>query len=127
MPAKTVSDKAKAEALREQLRYHENRYYVLDDPEISDAEYDLLVRELKALEEKHPELITPDSPTQRVSGQPVEAFGVVEHRQPLLSLANAFSEDEFGAWYRRLVNQSERTDLAFVCEPKIDGLAVALV
>jgi DNA ligase (NAD+) len=85
------------------------------------------MRELRAIEDHHPELITPDSPTQRVSGQPVAAFGVVEHRQPLLSLANAFSEEEFRAWYRRVSNAAERTDFAMVCEPKMDGLAVALV
>jgi DNA ligase (NAD+) len=119
--------KLRVEELRSQINYHDYRYYVLDEPEVADAEYDALMRELRRLEEEHPELITPDSPTQRVSGQPVEAFGVVEHRQPLLSLANAFTDEEFRAWYRRLVSQAERTDLAFVCEPKIDGLAVALV
>ena len=80
----------RAEELRAQIRYHDYRYYVLDSPEISDAEYDELMRELKQIEERFPELITPDSPTQRVAGQPVEAFGVVEHRLPLLSLGNAF-------------------------------------
>src|SRR5690606_15049007 len=86
-----------------------------------------LIRELRDLEGRHPELITPDSPTQRVGAAPVETLGVVEHRQPMLSLANAFSEEEFRAWYRRLVNQAERDDIAFVCEPKMDGLAVAMV
>jgi DNA ligase (NAD+) len=119
--------KLRVEELRSQINYHDYRYYSLDSPEISDAAYDALMRELRDLEEKHPELITPDSPTQRVSGQPVEAFGVVEHPQPLLSLANAFSEDELRNWYRRLTVASERTDIAMVCEPKIDGLAVALV
>src|SRR5690349_20497267 len=79
-----MADKLRVEELRSKINYHEYRYYVLDSPEVSDGEFDLLVRELRSLEEKHPELITPDSPTQRVSGQPVEAFGVVEHRQPLL-------------------------------------------
>ncbi|MBM3118634.1 MAG: NAD-dependent DNA ligase LigA [Chloroflexi bacterium] len=112
--------------LRELLNYHNYRYYVLDSPEISDAEYDELMRELKQLEEAHPELITLDSPTQRVGAAPVEAFGVVEHPQPLLSLANAFSDEELDAWYRRASNLlgSRKTD--FVCELKIDGLAVAL-
>src|SRR5687767_10885748 len=82
--------KLRVEELRSQIGYHDYRYYVLDAPEVSDAEYDLLMRELRALEFEHPELITPDSPTQRVSGQPVETFGVVEHRIPLVSLANAF-------------------------------------
>jgi DNA ligase (NAD+) len=112
--------------LREQLNYHNHRYYVLDSPEISDAEYDKLMRELKQLEDKHPELITPDSPTQRIGAAPVAAFGVVEHPQPLLSLANAFSDEELDAWYRRASNLlgGRKTDL--VCELKIDGLAVAL-
>ena len=119
--------KNRVEELRSEINYHDYRYHVLDSPEVSDAEYDQLMRELRALEGHFPELITPDSPTQRVSGQPIEAYGVVEHRQQMLSLANAFDEGEFRAWYRRVVNASERNDLALVCEPKIDGLAVALV
>ncbi len=100
---------------------------VLDSPEIADAEYDKLMRELRELEARHPELITPDSPTQRVGGQPIEAFGVVEHRQQMLSLGNAFNEEELRAWWRRVTRAAEREDIALVCEPKIDGLAVALV
>src|SRR3954468_17262431 len=126
MPAKTVSDKAKAEALREQLRYHENRYYVLDDPEISDAEYDLLMRELKALEEKHPELITPESPTQRVGGKPREGFVKVEHSSPMLSLDNAYNEQELRDWERRVHELSGEKNIAYVCELKLDGLSMAL-
>jgi len=118
--------KQRVAKLKELINYHNYRYYVLDSPEISDAEYDELMRELKQLEEAHPELITPDSPTQRVGAAPVEAFGVVDHPQPLLSLANAFSDEELDAWYRRASNLlgSRKTD--FVCELKIDGLAVAL-
>jgi DNA ligase (NAD+) len=118
--------KQKINKLRELLNYHNHRYYVLDSPEISDAEYDKLMRELKQLEDAHPELITPDSPTQRIGAAPVTAFGVVEHPQPLLSLANAFSDEELDAWYRRASNLlgGRKTDL--VCELKIDGLAVAL-
>jgi len=118
--------KQRINKLRELINYHNYRYYVLDSPEISDAEYDELMRELEQLEEAHPELITPDSPTQRIGAAPVEAFGVVEHPQPLLSLANAFSDEELDAWYRRASNLlgSRKTD--FVCELKIDGLAVAL-
>jgi len=118
--------KQKINKLREQLNYHSHRYYVLDSPEISDAEYDKRMRELKQLEDQHPELITPDSPTQRIGAAPVAAFGVVEHPQPLLSLANAFSDEELDAWYRRASNLlgGHKTDL--VCELKIDGLAVAL-
>ena len=117
----------RAEELHAQIRYHDYRYYVLDSPEISDAEYDVLMRELKAIEERFPQLITPDSPTQRVAGQPVEAFGVVEHRLPLLSLANAFSDAELQAWHRRAVTLLGVEGFPMVCEPKIDGLAVALV
>ena len=119
--------KLRVEELRSQIAVHDYQYHVLDSPVISDAEYDQLMRELRALEGRHPELITPDSPTQRVSGQPIEAFGVVEHRQQLLSLANAFNEEELRAWYRRVARALEREDIALVCEPKIDGLAVALV
>jgi len=99
---------------------------VLDNPEISDAEYDELMKELRQLESEHPELVTPDSPTQRVGAPPVEAFGVVEHPQPLLSLANAFSYEELAAWYKRVSNLLGGRQFDLVCEPKIDGLAVAL-
>jgi len=118
--------KQRINKLRELINHHNYRYYVLDSPEISDAEYDEFMRELKQLEEAHPELITPDSPTQRVGAAPVEAFGVVEHPQPLLSLANAFSDEELEAWYRRASNLLGGRKADFVCELKIDGLAVAL-
>ena len=119
--------KLRVEELRAIIAHHDYRYYVLDSPEISDAEYDELMRELRQLEERYPQFITPDSPTQRVSGQPVEAFGIVEHRLPLLSLANAFNGEELRAWHRRAANLAGREDFALVCEPKMDGLAVALV
>ncbi|HXK33447.1 MAG TPA: NAD-dependent DNA ligase LigA, partial [Dehalococcoidia bacterium] len=119
--------KLRAEELRSQIAYHDYRYFVLDQPEISDAEYDALMRELREIEARHPELITPDSPTQRVGGAPVETLGIVEHRVPLLSLANAFKEEDLRAWHRRVSNMVERDDFAMVCEPKIDGLACALV
>ncbi len=119
--------KLRVEELRSLISYHDYRYYVLDSPEISDAEYDDLMRELRSLEERFPQFITPDSPTQRVSGQPVEAFGIVQHRLPLLSLANAFSDEELRAWQRRAAALAGRDDFALVCEPKMDGLAVALV
>jgi len=118
--------KQRIEELRKVINYHNYRYYVLDSPEISDAEYDELMRELKQLEAQHPELITPDSPTQRIGAPPVEAFGVVEHPEPLLSLANAFSYEELAAWHRRATNLLEGRRFDLVCEPKIDGLAVAL-
>lgn len=113
--------------LRDVIDYHNYRYYALDAPEISDAEYDRLMRELQQLEAENPELITSDSPTQRVGTAPVEAFGVVEHAQPLLSLANAFSTEELMAWHKRIVNMVPEAAEDFVAEPKIDGLAVALV
>ncbi len=114
------------ERLRDLINYHNYRYYVLDSPEVVDAEYDELMRRLRELEAEHPELITPDSPTQRVGAAPVEAFGVVEHRLPLLSLSNAFSNEELVAWYKRILNIRAAKDFDFVCEAKIDGLAVAL-
>jgi DNA ligase (NAD+) len=117
----------RSEELRSALNYHNYRYYVLDSPEVSDAEYDDLMNELRALEGQFPELITPDSPTQRVGAAPAEAFGVVEHRQPLLSLANSFTEEELHAWHRRVAERLERDEFAITSEPKIDGLAVSLV
>ena len=112
--------------LRKLLNYHNYRYYVLDSPEISDAEYDELMQELRGFEAEHPELIAADSPTQRVGAPPVEGFGIVEHPQPLLSLANAFSYEELAAWHKRINNVLGERHFDFVCEPKIDGLAVAL-
>jgi DNA ligase (NAD+) len=112
--------------LRERINYHSHRYHVLDSPEVSDAEYDTLMAELRGLEEEHPELITPDSPTQRVGAAPLEAFGVVEHPIPLLSLANVFSLEELHAWHRRISNLVPGREMDFVCELKMDGLAVAL-
>ena len=118
--------KQRIEELRKTINYHNYRYYVLDSPEVSDAEYDELMRELKQLEAGHPGLVTPDSPTQRIGAPPVEAFGVVEHPQPLLSLANAFSYEELAAWHKRVSNLLGGRQFDLVCEPKIDGLAVAL-
>ena len=118
--------KQRIEKLRTQINYHNYRYYVLDSPEISDAEYDELMRELKSLEEKYPQFLTPDSPTQRVGAAPVEAFGVVEHPLPLLSLGNAFSYDELMAWYNRSLKLVGGQQFDLACEHKIDGLAVAL-
>ncbi len=112
--------------LKEQINHHNYRYHVLDSPEISDAEYDQLVRELKQLEQKYPQFLTPDSPTQRVGAAPVEAFGVVEHPYPLLSLGNAFSEEELTSWYTRTSRMLGEKQFDLVCEHKMDGLAVAL-
>jgi DNA ligase (NAD+) len=122
-PAKV---KERIEKIRAEINHHNYRYYVLDSPEISDAEYDELMRELKALEEEYPQFLTPDSPTQRVGAAPVEAFGVVEHPLPLLSLGNAFSDEELGAWYKRTSKLIAGEKFDFVGEHKIDGLAVAL-
>ncbi|MEI6186853.1 MAG: NAD-dependent DNA ligase LigA, partial [Dehalococcoidia bacterium] len=112
--------------LRDRINYHNHRYHVLDSPEISDAEYDALLLELRKLEEEHPGLITPDSPTQRVGAEPLNAFGTVVHPRPLLSLANAFSDEDIDAWYKRISGLVPGQDIDFVCELKIDGLAVAL-
>ena len=112
--------------LRDQLRYHEHRYYVLDDPEISDAEFDRLMNELKTLEAAHPELITVDSPTQRVGGKPREGFVKVQHSSPMLSLDNAYNEEELRDWERRVHELSGRKDVEYVCELKLDGLSMAL-
>jgi DNA ligase (NAD+) len=122
----------RADELRRQLEYHGHRYYVLDDPEISDPDYDALLNELRDIEAEHPELRSPDSPTQRVGGQPLDKFDEVPHLQPMLSLANARNESELAAWVvrseRYLARQGvEMGDVRFVTEPKIDGLAISLV
>jgi DNA ligase (NAD+) len=113
------------EKLRERLRYHENRYYVLDAPEISDAEYDALLQKLKALEEKQPELITPDSPTQRVGGKAREGFIKVRHSSPMLSLDNALNEGELRDFDRRVRELLGDTPFRYVAELKLDGLSMA--
>ena len=122
----------RAEELRRELRRHNHRYYVLDDPEVSDVEYDALLDELRRLEAEHPELQAPDSPTQRVGGRALERFAPVRHRQPMLSLANARSEEELLAWIKRITALLEKagvehSEIDYVTEPKIDGLAISLV
>jgi DNA ligase (NAD+) len=122
----------RAAELRARLEHHNHRYYVLDDPEISDPEYDDLLRELVALEESDPGLRTPDSPTQRVGARPLAGFGEVRHLQPMLSLANARDEGELRAWEKRVRNLLARRgvperEIRYVTEPKIDGLAISLV
>jgi DNA ligase (NAD+) len=117
----------KIEALREKIRHHEYRYYVLDAPEISDAEFDALMNELKRLEAEHPKLITRDSPTQRVGGKPREGFVKAKHSSPMLSLDNAYSEEELRDWERRVHELSGRTDIEYMCELKLDGMSLALV
>jgi DNA ligase (NAD+) len=118
--------KSQIKKLRAEINHHNYLYHALDSPEVSDAEYDALMRELKKLEEQNPQLVTPDSPTQRVGAAPVEAFGVVEHTRPLLSLGNAFSDDDLLAWYTRTIKLVGERPFDFVCEHKIDGLAIAL-
>ena len=117
----------RVEELRRVINYHNNRYHVLDDPEITDGEYDALMRELRALEEEHPELQSPESPTQRVGGAPSAEFTPVEHVVPMLSLANAFDEVSLRAWHARASRLLGREVTGFVLEPKIDGLAIALI
>jgi DNA ligase (NAD+) len=113
------------EELRREIRHHDYRYYALDDPEVTDAQYDALFRELRELEEKHPDLVTEDSPTQRVGGQPSGQFAQVRHRSPMLSLQNAFDEEEIRAWDTR-VRRGVGDDVVYGCELKIDGLAISL-
>ncbi len=125
--AQTLSERV--QSLREKVRYHQYRYYLLDDPEISDAEFDALFRELQALEAEHPELYSEDSPTVRVGGVVSERFEKTRHPVPMLSLANAFSEDDLRAWrerVKRLLPEEEQARLRFVVEPKFDGLTVVL-
>ncbi|GLI37209.1 NAD-dependent DNA ligase LigA [Geobacter hydrogenophilus] len=113
-----------------EIRRHDHLYYVLDRPEITDAEFDLLYRELVQLEQEHPELVTPDSPTRRVGGAPLDKFEQVTHRIPMLSLENAFTDGdiaEFDARVKRVLGLSATEEIAYVCEPKMDGLAVELV
>jgi DNA ligase (NAD+) len=126
-PKETIKDKV--EKLREIIRHHEYRYYVLDDPEISDAHFDKLLRELQALEKDHPDLITPDSPTQRVGGKPAEAFPTVVHNVPMLSLENAYSDAELLDMDRRIADAAPKVSSIprYVCELKIDGLSTSLI
>ncbi len=116
---------ARAEALRAQIEYHNDRYHRLDAPEIADAEYDALVRELRAIEAEHPDLVVPESPTTTVGASPSTLFAEVAHRVPMMSLDNAFSAEELQSWADRLAKQVPE-DTAFVCELKIDGLAISL-
>jgi DNA ligase (NAD+) len=117
--------KLRVEELRSEIEHHRYRYHVLDDPEVADAEYDDLMRELRGLEDRFPELQTPDSPTQTVGGAPAALFAPVTHRAPMLSLDNAFSDEELDAWYQR-VERAVGDVARFACELKIDGVACAL-
>src|ERR1044071_2595833 len=124
--AAAASLKREAEELREQLRYHEYRYHVLDDPEISDAAYDRMLEKLKGIETAHPELATPDSPTVRVGAPPREGFQSVRHTRPMLSLDNAFSFDALRDFDRRVREGVGRNPVEYIAEHKFDGVSIAL-
>ena len=126
MPSAAKDIEKRLESLRNNIRYHEHRYYVLDDPEISDADFDKLMQQLKTLETEHPDLIKPDSPSQRVGGKAREGFVKVRHSSPMLSLDNTYNEDELRAWERRVHDLSGRKDVEYVCELKLDGMSLAL-
>ncbi|MGB8831391.1 MAG: NAD-dependent DNA ligase LigA [Candidatus Sulfotelmatobacter sp.] len=115
------------DSLREKIRHHEYLYYVVDQSEIADAEFDKLMRQLKDLEAEHPELLTQDSPTQRVGGKPREGFVKVRHSSPMLSLDNTYNEDELRDWERRVHELSGRSEVDYVCELKLDGMSLALI
>ncbi len=120
------SVRERVEKLYKELESHNYRYYVLDDPSISDVQYDKMMRELEKLEEQFPSLVTPYSPTQRVGGRPREGFATVSHHTPMLSLANAFDESELKDFDRRVRQALPDQEISYVVEPKIDGLAVSL-
>src|SRR5882762_4561466 len=123
---KRQSFKNEIDALREQLRFHDELYYVHDNPEIADAEYDALFTRLKEIEQKHPELITADSPTQRVSGRPAEGFAEVVHRRPMLSLDNSYGIEELRAFDERCRKLAGGKSPDYVAELKIDGLSLSI-
>ena len=113
--------------LKDQLAYHNYKYYVLDNPSIPDADYDQLFQELKQIEQQHPELVTADSPTQRVGAAPLSKFGQISHQVAMLSLDNAFDADDFAAFYKRMADRIDASkDFEFCAEPKLDGLAVSI-
>jgi len=123
----------KINQLKDELNHHNYQYYVLDDPEISDSGYDKLLRELQEIEAQHPELITSDSPTQRVGAIPLTEFNSVKHEMPMLSLANAFSDNEFNDFNQRIIDilikadHYNGEDIHYAAEPKLDGLAISLL
>ena len=121
-----MDSRKRIEQLRADIRRHDHFYYVLNQPEITDQQYDKLFAELKALEEKHPELITPDSPTQRVSERPIEGFAQVRHAVPMLSMDNTYNAEELRAFDERVAKGLESKNYDYVVELKIDGLAVSL-
>ena len=121
--------KEKIQILRDTIRYHDRKYYVENNPEITDYDYDQLLKELQHLEKLHPELITPDSPTQRVSGEPLTQFSTIEHRMPMLSIDNTYSDKElkeFDQRIKRMADIDAHRDIEYVVELKIDGVAITL-
>ena len=126
MAGGTPDPALRAAELRQEIAHHNERYHVLDDPEVSDAEYDALVRELRALEEADPSLAVPDSPTQTVGAAPSVLFAPVRHRVRMMSLDNAFSLEELQAWGKRMI-RFVAGDIGLVCELKIDGVAISLL
>src|SRR2546428_2641091 len=124
--AAPASVKKEIGELREKLRYHEYQYYVLDEPEISDAAYDRMMNRLKELEAAHPELVTPDSLTVRVGGAPREGFSTVRHARPMMSLDNAFSYEALRDWDRRVREGSGQQKIEYIAEHKFDGLSISL-
>src|SRR5260221_2322457 len=123
--AKNKSIESTIDTLREEIRRHEHLYYVLDAPELPDADFDRLMQELKKLEAAHPELITPDSPTQRVGGKPREGFLKIAHSRPMLSLDNAYNEQELRDWDRRVRELAGSDKIEYVCEFQMDGMSNA--
>src|SRR6185437_16705794 len=126
IPADPTERAARVEELRHQIERANYEYHALDNPTLSDAEYDALVRELRAIEEADPELLTPDSPTQKVGAKPAQGFAARRHPRPMLSLANARNLDELQAWEKRALNILPDAHFIYDCELKIDGLAMAL-
>ncbi|MCL0028709.1 NAD-dependent DNA ligase LigA [Dehalococcoidia bacterium] len=126
MPPDDEELRERVDALRSEIERHDHLYYVRDSPEIEDTEYDALMQRLRAIEEEHIELVTPDSPTQRVAGEPVEGFEQAPHLRPMLSLGNAFNDEELLSWHARVAGLIEHDDFEMVCELKYDGLAVSL-
>ena len=126
MPTAIKDVEKKIETMREKIRHHEYLYYVVDAPEISDGEFDRLMNDLKKLEAEHPELITSDSPTQRVGGKPREGFVKVPHSSPMLSLDNTYNVEDLRNWERRVHELSGRKDIEYVCELKLDGMSLAV-
>jgi DNA ligase (NAD+) len=122
-----AKERARAEALRRKIAYHERKYYVENDPQISDEEFDRLVRELRELEARHPELVTPESPTQRVGGKPVEGFPTVVHRTPMMSIDNGYTEDEIREFDERVRKLVEGRPVTYTAELKIDGVSMSLL